>query len=360
KLSGWHLVPESFVMDATCKKFLQPSRVQYDAMHIYFSNGIVGQELGLIFSAAMDAGLNQEALGNFLALPWAAPQSKKIAAFQLRELAKLLKRGSDFKGDASQTLHMLPLMAFFSSEVLSGIEALSLQCASLEKLNLVCLQIQASKQNAKAANGLSDAQRSHFQAFKAAYASEAARPKHHYAFHLEAQVAASACMLDCFTCERKNKKFISIAENIVKLQDFEKSVLLRWLEADAEQCLRLTEDMPDHEVLSSPSALLPPDVLGEHVTISKCMYCPWGTISAGDFFLEGQDAAYKILACMLRDGSGEVLALQHDRLLSRGPEMSWSKWSNGNRAVLIPVEIVMHMAAVSFACADDGQIYLLR
>ena len=278
-------------MDATCKKFLQPSRVQYDATRIYFSNGIVCQELGLIFSAAMDAGLNQEALGNFLALPWAAPQSKKIIAFQLRELAKLLKRGSDFKGDASQKLHMLPLMAFFSSEVLSGIEALSLQCASLEKLNLVRLQIQASKQNAKAANGLSDAQRSHFQAFKAAYASEAARPKHHYAFHLE-------------------------AENIVKLQDFEKSVLLRWLEADAEQCLRLTEDMPDHEVLSSPSALLPPDVLGEHVTISKCMYCPWGTISAGDFFLEGQDAAYKILARMLRDGSGEVLALQHDRLLS--------------------------------------------
>ena len=65
------------------------------------------------------------------------------------------------------------------------------------------------------------------------------------------------------------------------------------------------------------------------------------------------------MACMLRNGSGEVLALQHDRLLSCGPEMSWSKWSNGNRAVLIPVEIVMHMVAVSFARADDGQIYLL-
>ena len=59
------------------------------------------------------------------------------------------------------------------------------------------------------------------------------RYKHHFAGHIEAQALQSGVLLDCFPGERKTAVFKNvICPKITRLQGFEKSILLRFLEYD--------------------------------------------------------------------------------------------------------------------------------
>ena len=117
KLSGWKWQPEVFAMDAALWQVLRPSRFIYDAMHCLWNNGIACLELGLSWQAASANGVQRADFQTFLDAS-CEPSMQIGSAGNLKSLAhpKLLKTdGSDFRGDADQTLQLMVLMTFFCS-----------------------------------------------------------------------------------------------------------------------------------------------------------------------------------------------------------------------------------------------------
>ena len=143
KLSGWKWEPEVFAMDAALWQVLRPSRFIYDAMHCLWNNGIACLELGLFWQAASANGVQRADLQTFLDASW-EPRIRIGSAGNLQSLAhpKLLKTdGSDFRGDADQTLQLMVLMTFFAQQLLSDVDALKDNIASLVAVNNVCVKI---------------------------------------------------------------------------------------------------------------------------------------------------------------------------------------------------------------------------
>ena len=52
---GLNYTPSSIFFDAMVRSFLGPSRICYDAMHIFFSNGILGDKIPLLCNAISEA-----------------------------------------------------------------------------------------------------------------------------------------------------------------------------------------------------------------------------------------------------------------------------------------------------------------
>ena len=50
-LSGWNWNPEACAWNEELWTLIPPSWIQFDAMHVYYSNGVVCEEIGLFYSA---------------------------------------------------------------------------------------------------------------------------------------------------------------------------------------------------------------------------------------------------------------------------------------------------------------------
>lgn len=262
KLSGWKHNDYVWTTNAELRSLLRISDIHYDCMHNYWSNGICGFEISLLFHAiTQKAGVARSDLVEFLGLGWR--KSNEIGGAsnksQLQSLVKdkLLKVrcsksfflfffltfclsftcacmqvSCDYRGDASQTMMLMPLLNFFLTG-LSGVLEVEKEIASVQALCCVCNHILAGKQTPQSIAGLEELQEEHMQRFKQAYDSNIIRPKFHYALHTQKQPEEANCLLDCFSAERKNKTFkAGLAPLIKRLHKFEQSVLLRWLERD--------------------------------------------------------------------------------------------------------------------------------
>jgi hypothetical protein len=174
KLSGWKWEPEVFAMDAALWQVLRPSRFIYDAMHCLWNNGIACLELGLFWQAASANGVQRADLQTFLDASW-EPSMQIGSTGNLKSLAhpKLLKTdGSDFRGDADQTLQLMVLMTFFAQQLLSDVDALKDNIASLVALNNVCVNILNAKIHPHDAAGLVQLQEQHLRLFKICYSED--------------------------------------------------------------------------------------------------------------------------------------------------------------------------------------------
>ena len=216
KLSGWNLNRHSWMWSPDLWALLKPSCFVYDSMHVLWSNGICNQELGFFFSAACSkADLKRSHLEEFMKANWVRCMNigSDLAPSSLPSLvgSKLLKADwQDYRGDATQTLNLMPLMTYFATAYLGEHESLQAEIASLVALNAITNKVLAAKINPEKVQGLIGLQQRHLQAFKEAYSSSYIRPKHHYGFHLEEQVVSLGILTDCFPTERKNKKIRAI------------------------------------------------------------------------------------------------------------------------------------------------------
>ena len=121
-------LPQMWALKDPLWAVLRPSDFVYDMMHSYFSNGIVGQELGRFLEAALtEPPLTRQDLEQaIVACNWKAASSLLRGVCVKRLLhSKLFKAGVDCKGDAGQTLFLLPLMAYFATSALNGFDALT-------------------------------------------------------------------------------------------------------------------------------------------------------------------------------------------------------------------------------------------
>ncbi len=209
-LAGWKWAPEMWAMKQHLWLMLKPSDFVYDVMHNYFSNGVVGMELGLFLEAALTkTTLTREDLeAVVLASAWKGACGL-LSNWDVKQLfnAKLFKSGADYKGGASQTLSLLPLMTYIASSALVGFSEIKKNVDSLIALNLVVNCIVQCKQQPTAITELLPLQENHLRCFQRAYSVTLTRPKHHYGLHTVDQVLRSGILLDTFCTERKNKAF---------------------------------------------------------------------------------------------------------------------------------------------------------
>ena len=236
KLLGWTLNDHCCFLDEDISRYLQPSQCHYDAMHCYWRNGQVNFEVGFFYTEAVRlAGLTRQHLEMFFDSGWRKTYS--IGGALSRSLKglvnqKLLREGQDYKGDAGQCLDSLPLLCFFAIEILSARDELQPHINPSALCN-VASHILTAKNNVEAVHGLQSLQSKHLQLFVECYGTDKARPKHHFAGHIEAQALQSGVLLDCFPGERKNAVFTNVlCPKITRSQGFEKSILLRFLEYD--------------------------------------------------------------------------------------------------------------------------------
>lgn len=296
KLLGWSYNDSVCFLDQDLKQYIQPSRFHYDAMHCYWSNGQVNCELGLFFTAATKvAGLKREQLTMFFfSSQWNRTNSSGLSsAGNLSDLVspKLLKLDADYKGSASQCLEVLPLLAFFALEVLQGVENLKPHIRSLCALWEVAAHILNAKQRIDAVHGLQQLQQEHLKLFIECYTRDCVRPKHHLASHIEQQALDAGILLDCFPGERKNNTFKHIlAPRISRLDGFEKSILLRWLEFDADKLDNFKADQVTLRAHLDMSA-------SDGMRVAKHVECIEGDILAGSMISLAERSALQVIGC---------------------------------------------------------------
>ena len=209
---GWKAsaLQESFLVDPNLKSWIGLSDILYDPMHCYVSNGIVNQEIGLWWTNVLKKSTASiQNFQQYVATCWSqcGPDTfdmKKICS------GKLLQSDRDYRGDASQTLSILPLAVAFSQEVLVEVYPdLSLEIQSLMALHEVILAWMACKfhQGQREIDVLAAMQKKHAKSFVETYGWEVVRPKLHFSLHLPRQFSDKGYAPDAFATERQTQIF---------------------------------------------------------------------------------------------------------------------------------------------------------
>ena len=359
KLSGWKLNNHVFALDEDLWALLKPSRFIYDAMHCNWCNGICCQELGLFWKAALDAGIQRSDLEEFLSLGW--KQSMQIGTMDPTALNKLVSPkllrmdGSDYRGDATQTLQLVILMTYFAVSLLSDTDELRDHVSCLVALNEICTCILNAKLHPEQVEDLQGLLQKHLQLFKQVYGEDAVRPKHHFNSHLCKQVKDSGIMMDCWPTERKNKVFKrDLAPRIARLRDFEKSILLRWVENDINQLVSKHFE-PE---LVQPIKKQPVD----GICFGKSVRGSLGQVFTLDnVLLFHEEDGYKAMVVVSCFRSKELgLIGQRLHLEEAAENFFWSRWSFLPDYVSITVQKASETLRTSFFLKDQDTITLLR
>ena len=367
KLLGWTVNDAVCFLDPGIKPYLQPSRFHYDAMHCYWSNGQVNCEVGLFFTEATRlAGITRNQLELFFSSCWDRTNASGIdTSGNLKDLvsAKLLKEGQDYKGSASQCLDVLPLLGFFAIEMLDNCEEMRPHVRSLIALWRVTSHILNAKNCIDTIHGLQKLQQAHLELFITCYTADKVRPKHHFASHIEQQALDAGILLDCFPGERKNNTFKHVlCPRISRLEGFEKAILLRWQEHDAEKLNSFTRDeIILRAQLDSSST--------ENVRVARHVFCCWGDIKAGNVMMMDEHSAIQVLGCVqekVQTGSGVEdrisVAGVKLRFVAGGPKSSmlWSRWAKTKDDLIVPLQALQTALRTTFCSKDANEIIILR
>ena len=204
----WSVFQKSWLLDPDLKQKLPIDHVHYDAMHDYFSNGLICQQLGLWWSCVHHgAGVTLHALQTYASTGWkGVPHGHAMwRRPEAQFTEQLFKDEQDFRGDALACSLCLPLCVGFGEEVLRDTcPDLAEVLTALRALYSVVLCIQDCKRDWTQATRLRDLQKTHMKAWRRAHGRRSLRPKAHYSLHLPDQILTWKRLIDCFTCERKH------------------------------------------------------------------------------------------------------------------------------------------------------------
>lgn len=331
KLSGWKYNPHTFCFKDHIWDLLRPSAFCYDSMHIIWGNGIANLEIGLIWEKVIEHGGTRENLEQFLDSDWES--SMRFGTFtpgQLKSLAchKLLKAdGSDYRGDAGQTLQLVVFLGFFVQSLFGDLEEMRKYINSFVALSHVCATILNMKMTSTEADSTSllDLQKHHLHLFKNAYGWERVRPKHHYNFHVGGQTTANGVLLDCWALERKHKAFKSdLCQRVRRLDGFERSCLLRWVERDLESLASSTFTSGLTEPYSKKTQLYDGMTIGRAVQNHEGIKLRVGNVL---LFRENKVwSASQIAFCFAVGSDTYGVIAEEMELIEQGPHCLWSRW----------------------------------
>ena len=308
-LLGWNLEAtlSGCLTSQKLREWLNISHCHFDSMHIYYTNGMIGQELGYWWTAIQrNTNITMADVQSYVCAGWDISTARGgLTLAQLRACfsEKLLKKDADYRGDADQTMAVFPLLVQFQEEILRGHVDLTREFDSLLALAAVVLKLQKCKRGSETVNGLVHLQEKHLRAFQTAYDKTKTRPKQHYAFHLEEQARMwSGRILDTFTPERKHRVFKSqVAQLQANLNTFARSTLLQL----GEQELRIIGNPLDLTNTLESSKKIDPwleeqmqKMLSKPFELSLRMTTEKGiTFNAKQFLILSSKIAVQILCC---------------------------------------------------------------
>ena len=176
--------------------------------------------------------------------------------------------------------------------------------AALNRLRIAVLN---AKLHPKQCPGLLLLQEEHLKLFKTCYTAQRCRLKHHYAMHIERQVATFHMLMDTWPTERKHKVFKSdLAPRIKRLDRFERSIMTRWVEHDLHTLARRDIGI---EIWQR--------------CIQQGLYSAYNNVlmfKNGDVW-----QAFLVVTCFNSKEGLDVIG-QQLQLMEFDPHMSWSKW----------------------------------
>jgi hypothetical protein len=251
--AGMNHVPTGLASDKTLRRYIQPSMSHYDGMHNLLSNGVGNAELSFFVSACIlkmpDRDVVAE-LRTMLASSWNYPHAKKNASVCTAS-ARLgaftdakIDAGGSYRGNASQLLTVLPIVAFWAIMVAVPDNRAARETDSfLAMCEVITEYVKLKRQSPPLdASKFRKAVSAHKPKFKLAYGAEYVRPKHHYTEHMGDQAEELDFVLDCQSQERKGDVYKhNVAEHMQSnLQRFSFSCLSQLLVVQ----LHMLESLP--------------------------------------------------------------------------------------------------------------------
>ena len=314
---GWSKAAlERGVLNSTVlRDMVNLDSIYYDAMHQYFSNGMVAQELGLWYSRMTQEGFTLDTFLRWINIGWT--YCRDTRKFSTAINAKLFRVNEDYRGDAAQCLVALPLAWAFSKEILTKYAWAADICESIDALYQVTCLIQQIKISANEVAKLPDCQKRHMEGFQNAYGARSTRPKAHYSRHLFEQVQKWGKLIDCFVTERKHKEFKSrVAPLLHNPHDLSKSGLLSLTENALVHGHRETELTGESVGTSNVDPKLASSLgLSDNAQFCKgwCQNCV--TLQRGQFIQTTAMSCFEIHGCAI-DGTKQFMIVE---TLRKGP-----------------------------------------
>ena len=236
---GWNFIPlsKSFLASRKLRPVMDVECIHFDPMHIYWSNGMIPQELGLWWSSIQEkSNVKISVLQEFVKMGWTAPKESNSQIVRL-VTEKMLKTGADYRGNAVQSMLCLSLCVQFQEEILrERLMCLGPEFDSLRALYEVQVCVSRCKYHDGSAQALERAQEKHQRLFQNAYNESWTRPKAHFSRHLPEQIRRFGKLLDTFTPERKHRAFKTEAAPCAsKLSTFSKVCLLKLGEKELQE-----------------------------------------------------------------------------------------------------------------------------
>ena len=215
KYSGFNLNLEGWLCDRVVRTWFRPSDSHYDAMHIWWSNGIFGQEAAYFLTELDEApktgelNVGSTELIALAGATWTTPDSPCARHSNPHQRTRAARMARRDKCSASELILFFPLLEYFvrelvvpSGKMIKLVDSLLALCASVRQVQM----LKFSYSDEGCSNLLTLIQK-HLDLFIDAYGHEYVRPKHHCQFHVPAQAKKRHMLLDCFAPERTNANF---------------------------------------------------------------------------------------------------------------------------------------------------------
>ena len=370
-LLGWNCqaLSASLLVNPTLRDIVNIADCLYDPMHCFVSNGIVCQELGLWHSAL--AWKTNISLKHLLAY---AKDCWKDCPPEVKDMdklfsAKLWVDGKDFRGDASETLDVLPLCLAFSHEiVLPTHPEMRDEIKSLSALAaVIATWLRAKRDNAMAmVSRMRREQREHVLSFVKCYGENLVRPKLHYSLHLPDQWQQKKKTFDAFATERKHQYYKSrIAPRLKQLRTLSMAALLEMGEND----LKIQEhDKALSTQLLRGNATSLSDRVQEHMKrenwiITKQLQHRAVVHGQGDYKILPDGTALEIVGAAERKHAFYLLGKPLKKEKEIAPTFTcWSRLVTQTQITLLPVEELPRCDNAAFyrkECTDTKQTVFL-
>lgn len=313
---GMNNNPFGILQDTKLRKHVKPTDFCYDPGHVYFSNGVVGWEIGLFVGSlkAVFPSITDKLLEYMSDDRWRTPLSHtlNLTANSRRNLVSVKLIKEDYKGSASQCMSLLPFLACFAAEVVAGTGKCRAETESMLALHAVCRELARMKHSLEPlrdASTLRGLQQRYLDRFVAAYGDEHVKPKHHFQFHIADQIERHGIVLDTVVCERKHSAFkTGAAPFLKKIGAFEKSALARLLAIQLKELGAATLADTLIGATSCPSPVEKQMLGADDAQIASSLSYKGLTVTVGDVVVfEKECAAARVGCCLQCNGELEVL-----------------------------------------------------
>jgi hypothetical protein len=234
-ITGFKLLRSTLLFCPLLRPFLRPARIIFnDAMHVIFSNGILGYEMSLcLHEMKRNVSVYFQDIRAFMAEKSFKPALSLFSEVREKSCNETLK------GGASEFLLGYVMFRAFIIEVFGArptepyIQSILLLCEICDHIRSLLHWPSPSQVRSHAAS-LRSLVAKHLQAFTALYGRDALKFKHHQLLHLPEMLLMHGVMVACWVLERKHILAKQSIQNCKNLLGVEKTGLSRMLNSQLQ------------------------------------------------------------------------------------------------------------------------------